>query len=109
MANVIPFEPKSEKLQPGDPNAYVTPDGDILNVGTSEFANLDLESLFNMREWVRAALESNGAKCIGAGIGLGGPMGIADVQIEIDGHQFNIEIRPLGAVAPIDDATKSRV
>jgi hypothetical protein len=64
-----------------------------------EFSRLDLDSLFNMREWVRSALEANGAKCVGAGIGCGGAMGIADVQIELDGHQYNIEIRPLAALA----------
>ena len=63
-----------------------------------EFSRLDLDSLFNMREWVRAALETKGAKCVGAGIGCGGTMGIADVQVELDGHQYNIEIRPLAAV-----------
>jgi hypothetical protein len=63
-----------------------------------EFSQLDLDSLLNMREWVRSALEAKGARCVGAGIGCGGAMGIADVQIELDGHQYNIEIRPLAAV-----------
>lgn len=77
-----------------DPNAPMpakSPDAT-----SPEFSSLDLDVLFNMREWVRSALEARGAKVIGAGIGCGGTMGIADVQIELDGHQCNIEIRPLG-------------
>jgi len=61
-----------------------------------EFAKLDIDALFNMREWVRVALEAKGAKVVGCGMGCGGTMGIADIQIELDGgHQLNIEIRPL--------------
>ena len=65
------------------------------NAPSTEFAKLDLDSLFNVRKWVQAALEAKGAKCVGAGIGCGGTMGIADVQIELDGHQYNIEIKPI--------------
>jgi hypothetical protein len=60
-----------------------------------EFSRLDIEALFNLREWVSEALKAKGAKVVGAGIGCGGTMGIADIQIEMDGHQCNIEIRPL--------------
>jgi hypothetical protein len=65
-----------------------------------EFAALDLDALFNMREWVRSALEAKGAKIVGSGIGCGGTMGIADNKIELEGHQCNIEIRPLSCNAP---------
>lgn len=103
--NVIKLHPKDmEALQtaidePPHPNsalqglmsgAVATPDAP-----SPEFAALDLDALFNLREWVRGALEAKGAKVIGAGIGCGGTMGIADVQIEVDGCPCNIEIRPL--------------
>ncbi len=58
------------------------------------FEKLDLDSLFNLREWVREAVEAKGAKVTGAGIGVGGPVGMADIDVEIQGHRFNLEIRP---------------
>jgi hypothetical protein len=95
-----------QRPTPGNPNvtdlgppATCEP-ATAIDMPSTEFAKLDLDALFNMREWVRGALEAKGAKIVGAGIGVGGTMGIADVQIELDGCQCNIEIRPLGAVGP---------
>jgi hypothetical protein len=96
MSDIVQFPPipgrpySTAECDPGESLPAMTPDA-----ASPEFAALDLEALFNMREWVRDALEAKGAKVIGAGIGCGGTMGIADVQIEIDGCPCNIEIRPL--------------
>jgi hypothetical protein len=65
------------------------------DIASPEFSKLGLDALFNIRQWVQSALEAKGAKCVGAGIGVGGTMGIADVQIEVEGCQYNIGITPL--------------
>ena len=70
-------------------------DNETRDEPSPEFAKLDLEAIFNLREWVREALEAKGAKIIGAGIGCGGKMGIADIQIELNGCETNIQIMPL--------------
>lgn len=113
---IVQFPSKHpDKMKSGDPGAFVSDDGDILNVGIAapvpdmpspEFGQLDLDALFNMREWVRAALEAKGAKVIGAGIGCGGTMGIADIQIELEGCECNIEVRPLRRSLPPPQETK---
>ncbi len=51
----------------------------------------EFEASYNMREWVRKALEAKGAKFDGGGFGLGG----SDLDIEVEGMKFNIKIRPL--------------
>lgn len=51
----------------------------------------DIEIMLNMRNWLSKALELSGATEEGAGMG----MGRADVQIAIEGHLFNVEIRPI--------------
>lgn len=69
------------------------------------FEKLDLESLFNVRQWFRDAVESKGAKVTGAGIGVKGDLGMADIDVEIDGYSFNLEItpRPLPAARNADE------
>lgn len=47
-----------------------------------------------IREWMRAAVEAKGAKVTGAGIGVKGSMGMCDIDIEVEGHRFNLEITP---------------
>lgn len=59
------------------------------------FSRLDLDALFNLRTWVEEAIRAKGGKIVGAGIGEGGKMGRADLQVELAGHQFNLEIQPL--------------
>ncbi len=59
-----------------------------------EFSKLDIQSLFNMRQWVQEAVEAKGAKVTGAGIGVSGSLGLADIDVEIEGFSFNLEIRP---------------
>lgn len=51
----------------------------------------DPETLFNSRGWLQKALESRGAKIIGAGCGCGE----ADLDIVIEGCKFNVSIRPI--------------
>lgn len=60
----------------------------------TEFHKLDLDSLYNMREWMRTAVEAKGAKVTGAGVGVDGLLGLADLDIEVEGYSFNLTIRP---------------
>jgi hypothetical protein len=79
--NVIKLHPKDvEFLQaaidvPPQPNPalhdLLTRPSAIPDAPSPEFAQLDLDALFNLREWVRSALETAGAKIVGAGIGCG--------------------------------------
>lgn len=46
---------------------------------------------WNARKWLQAALEAKGAKVTGAGMGGGQ----ADLDIVLDGAQFNVSIRPI--------------
>jgi hypothetical protein len=49
------------------------------------------EQLFNMRDWLEAALAAKGAKIVGGGSG----MGMADLDIELEGYKFNVVIKPV--------------
>jgi hypothetical protein len=49
----------------------------------------EIEPAFNMRDWIRDAVQAKGAKMIGGGIGFGQ----ADIDIELEGHVYNISIR----------------
>lgn len=51
----------------------------------------DVEALFNSRAWITKAVEAQGAKVIGGGCG----MGAADIDIELEGHRYNIQIKPI--------------
>lgn len=51
----------------------------------------DVEAFFNMRGWLQAACEAKGAKMVGGGIGCGQ----ADIDIVLEGHRYNVSIRPL--------------
>lgn len=51
----------------------------------------DVEALYNMRDWMRKAVESLGAKMVGSGCGLGE----VDLDIELEGYLYNIAIKPL--------------
>lgn len=53
--------------------------------------DMDMAAFETMRAWLRAAVESAGARVSGSGIG----MGQADIDVELDGAKFNITIRPL--------------
>ena len=51
----------------------------------------DIEAVLNMREWLQKAVEARGARVDGAGIGGGQ----ADIDVVLEGHRYNISIRPL--------------
>lgn len=48
-------------------------------------------TLLNSRDWLQRAVEAKGATVDGAGCGCGQ----ADLSIVLEGHRFNISIRPL--------------
>lgn len=52
----------------------------------------DWQANYNMREWVRSALEAKGAKFDGGGFGAE----FSDLDMELEGMRYNIRIRPLG-------------
>lgn len=51
----------------------------------------DPEQLLNMRGWLEKAVVAKGAEFEGGGVG----MGEADIDILLEGHRFNIRIKPL--------------
>lgn len=64
------------------------------NDNDAPFEKLDLDSLFNVRRWFRDAVEAKGGKVTGAGVGVKGDLGMADIDVEMDGYTFNLEITP---------------
>lgn len=58
------------------------------------FHKIDLDSLLNVRQWFWDAVVAKGAKVNGAGIGIKGDLGMADIDVEIDRYRFNVEITP---------------
>jgi hypothetical protein len=50
----------------------------------------DIETLYNSRIWLQAALEAAGADINGGGIGCGQ----SDLDISLDGFNFNVSIKP---------------
>lgn len=50
----------------------------------------DPTTLLNSREWLRKALEAQGAKINGGGCGCGQ----ADLDITLEGYKFNVSIAP---------------
>ncbi len=55
---------------------------------------MDVSAFFNMRDWLQKAIEAQGAKMVGGGIG----MGQADIDIDLEGCRYNISIKPLPPV-----------
>ncbi|MDD5371687.1 MAG: hypothetical protein PHQ40_21610 [Anaerolineaceae bacterium] len=51
----------------------------------------DTEALLNSRTWLESALSGKGARITGGGIGCGG----ADVDINLDGFNFVVSIKPM--------------
>lgn len=51
---------------------------------------MDVEAFFNMREWLREAIEAKGAEITDQGIG----MGKADIGFELGGVPFFLTLRP---------------
>ena len=96
--NIIPL-PTPQTAQGGDPNVAgctVSTDQMLQMPGVPEpGAGIegidDTEAFFNMRDWLQKACEAKGARKTGGGIGCGQ----ADIDIELEGHHYNISIRPL--------------
>ena len=98
--NIIPL-PIPRPAQSGDPNVYGTaaptiecnlPCGPGAPEPGSGIEGIDdTEAFFNMRGWLQKACEAAGARKTGGGIGCGQ----ADIDIELEGHHYNISIRPL--------------
>lgn len=65
---------------------------------------MDVEAFLNVRTWLKDALESKGATFDGGGIG----MGRADIDITLEGHRYNVAIRPLPERAGIDAAKERK-
>lgn len=51
----------------------------------------DPHTLLNSRDWLQKACEGKGAKIVGGGCGCGQ----ADIDVIIEGHKFNISIKPI--------------
>lgn len=69
----------------------ITNDGPPLPPGTPLVGCDEPMVFLNMRDWLRKACEAAGAKFMGGGIGGGE----ADIDVLLEGHHFNIRIRPL--------------
>jgi len=52
---------------------------------------MDIEAFLGIRDWLEHACVTHGARTTGAGIGFGQ----ADLSIELDGHRYDISIRPV--------------
>lgn len=81
MSDILKFEkqlPLSEAV--GDPVP-----------GMQWVKPFDVAATFNMRGWLRKAVEAQGARMTGGSVGPDD----ADIDIELDGCKFNICIRAL--------------
>ena len=95
--NIVPLRP--QPLQGGDSTiagAGVTTEElfaspGVPGTGSGIVGVDDTEAFFNMRDWLQRACETAGARQTGGGIGLGQ----ADIDIELEGHHYNVSIRPL--------------
>ena len=66
-------------------------DNEILGGNIEPDPSQDWEALLNMRNWLDSAITAKGAKVLGGGCG----MGAADLDIELEGVQFHLDIRPI--------------
>jgi len=90
MADVINLPPRGDPNTPAEGTTEFPP---VFGFGTPEggLATMDVDAFLNMRDWLQAACEAKGARFTGGGIGCG----VADIDIELDGHHYNITIKPL--------------
>jgi len=70
------------------PSASPANDDEQMIVLHPEFG--DGTQMLNMRDWLQRAVEGAGATMVGGGCG----MGEADIDVNLEGHGFNIRIRP---------------
>ena len=67
-------------------------DNDKPEVDWSEFnVNGDVNSMFNLRDWLQKILEKNGCKITDSGLGFGK----ADLCFELDDNQYGVSIWPI--------------
>ncbi len=91
MADVINLPPRGgDPNMPGLETVELPP---LFGFGTPEggLATMDVGAFLNMRDWLQVACEAKGARMTGGGIGCG----VADIDIELEGHHYNITIKPL--------------
>lgn len=88
MADVVNLPYGGDPNMPGSGTTEMPPVFE--GGGLAGIAAEDIEAFFNMRDWLQAACEAKGAKSVGGGIGCGQ----ADIDIELEGHRYNISIRP---------------
>ncbi len=61
-------------------------------------SNAQPDALFSIRNWLRIAIEAQGADITGAGIGVGE----ADISFDLDGQRYNVSVRPLPLTGKYD-------
>ena len=62
----------------------------VMNDFGKALSEMNVEAFLNMRDWFVAAIENHGGKIIDTGMGAGK----ADLGVELDGCEFNVQIRP---------------
>lgn len=91
--NVVPLRPPFANAPAvGDPNVIPVnvPDSvSQMEIGDLGFA--DMDAAFNMRGWLQRACEAAGGKMVGGGFGGG----VADIVIELEGHEYFVTIKSL--------------
>lgn len=86
---VVPFQSKLDRPdEDTGPCEVNVPD---IGVAGFEGDEVDVGVMLNLRSWLRQALESAGAKQIGGSVGCG----IGDVDIELEGCEYVVTIRPI--------------
>jgi hypothetical protein len=76
----------------GDPNVIqVNMPADIPQMKIGDLGFADMEAAFNMRGWLQKACEAAGGRMTGGGFGGG----IADITIELEGHEYWIAIKSM--------------
>jgi len=82
-----------EREESGSPFAVDVPEMGAAGFGTVDggLASMDLEAFLSIRNWVSDACVAQGATFLGGGIGFGA----ADLQLEIEGFEYNITIKPI--------------
>lgn len=76
----------------GDPNVIpVNIPIDIPQMEIGDLGFADMGAAFNMRGWLQTACEAAGARMTGGGFGGG----VADISIELEGHEYFVTIKPI--------------
>jgi hypothetical protein len=65
-------------------------DGNAVKITAEGLGFSDMEAAINMRLWLQHACEAKGAEVVGSGYGFGA----GDLDLIIEGHRYNVSIRP---------------